>query len=195
MANETFFTARKAAILLVGLLWGLSASAQTKSGSYLAIVKWTHIVPDEGGSTTCVIVGSDGQFHLESIPDSRKVRKNKAKPIIATGFLPDEYLEQLKRLLDTKELIDMGSPEPPSELVWRRETDAIVLSIHRQTGSQDPWYANADGSHPMPKPIAAFIPWVKAVSSLNDNLVQNPELNMCHALEPTETLLPQLVRR
>jgi hypothetical protein len=183
---------------LVFLFLVSPATAQTKSGSYLAIVRWTHVNPSEGGTSTCIIVGTDGQYHMESTPEMKKSSKEKDKDKklrVSTGYLPDEYFDQFKKLVEARELLDIGSTPTPRELVWEKETDAIVLSIHRTNGSQDVGFPNADGKHPAPPAVSAFLPWVRAVRNLDDMLIKDPESNLCHALEPTADFLPQMIRR
>ena len=191
--------ASRAHLVIVLLLGAVSlvgtAQGQTKSGSYLAIVKWTHIMPNEGGTVTCIIVGIDGQYHMEFTPELPKPSKAKPKLKVSTGFLPDDYFEQFKKLIESKDLIEIGTTPPPPELVWEKETDAVVLSIHRNNGAQDVVGANYDGKHPVLRPVSAFVPWVKEVRNLDDMLVKDPEPNSCRSLEPTGDYLPQLVKR
>jgi len=186
-------TRRLGSVVLLFLLAG-SLQAQTKSGTYLAIVSWTHITPSDGGVKTCIIVGSDGQYHMETIDTSSKA-KDKGKPHVSTGFLPDEYFEQFQRMVEAKELIALGSPEPPAEMVFQRETDAIVLSVHRGNGAQDLMQSDFDGKHPVARAVSAFVPWLKQVKNFNDFLVKDAEPNSCRILEPTGDYLPQLVKR
>jgi len=144
----------------------------------------------------CIIVGLDGQYHAESPAEVKGPNKAKKEVLqISTGFLPDEYFEQFKKLIETKELIDEGSPARPAELTIAKEMDAVVLSIHRPTGSQDVHFVDYDGRHPIPKFAADFVPWMKAVRGLDDMLIKDPESNLCHSLEPTADFLPQMIRR
>ncbi len=182
--------------LVLGLFLVSPLSAQTKSGSYLAIVRWTHLNPNEHSNSTCIIVGLDGQYHTESTIEAKGPNKKKDKELqISTGFLPDEYFEQFKKLIEAQDLVEIGSPPRPAEMTISREMDAIVLSIHRTTGSQDVHFVDYDGKHPIPKYAADFVPWMKAVKGLDDMLIKDPESNLCHSLEPTADFLPQMIRR
>lgn len=171
---------------------GVPAGAQTTSGTYLAIVRWTHLPLQGKGQTACIIVGADGQFHMESAAAS--LHKHRQPVTMRAGYLSEESFQQLKNLLDDDDLIALGSNSPPAVVVVRQETEMIGLRVHREKDMQELTFADGDGKHPTPASVLAFVGWIKDIEGVGDPL-DDKETNLCRSLEANSNFVPQLVRR
>jgi hypothetical protein len=143
---------------------------------------------------TCVIIGDDGQYHLEALPWRNKPNKKNTRVFV--GRLSEEMRQQLNALTENQKLVQLGDhkssyyPDLSQKYVER-----ILLRIHRADKVQEVSFAATDRNGSIPEVVGAFIPWLEALEQNPGDLLKEAEPNFCRFLDPTADFVPHLQRR
>jgi hypothetical protein len=146
------------------------------------------------GTRACVIVGDDGQYHLESLPWHSK--PNKKNTQVFVGMLSEEMRQRLTALTQNRELAllnDHKSSYYP--YLSQKYVERIQLRIHREAKIQELSYAATDQSGAIPDIVGAFIPWLEALQQNAGEPLKDAEPNSCRFLDAHPGFTPQLQRR
>ena len=170
----------------------VACPASTQPHSFLVILRYNNVdIRIRRGIHACVIVGEDGQYHMESMPwDEQPNRKNTK---VFTGRLSEDSLASLRDLLSARELLLLGDVEPTHEhTMIANSLEAVSLRILRNSTQQEVAYLDVDHSRSFPPPVRAFIPWLQNVISHKGEAAKGVVPNSCQFLEATPDFHPQL---
>jgi hypothetical protein len=186
---------------LLVLLGAMNAAAQGPTRT-LAILKVEHVAVKDDASTTCIVVSSDGQYHLEVWPDDTHVYKDRTR--VSTGYLPSEILENFQSMLDSDELVRMGDIQDlilntgkkrSKDLLFTKDGDIVALWIRRSSGPQEVRVSDAENGYAIPRSVRVFVPWLLSLRKLDEKLIKDAEPNGCQSVDAAPDFVPQLKTR